>query len=209
MSTDHLNNALNSSWSSGDDQGSDPTHYSQVGHSSSQDLHHSGMADLNQNYGTDQFSGINDPGLINPDYHQAGYYHQPDYHQPDYHQSVGYGDNFQYGDRAYDLGNVGYEHQTLSFASQGTVLNSSSQSHSCVYTTINDYGQIYKHTEGESGGYYVGSINGRKVYNFSNQYLRAVSVERYKSRSMNTGNLWPSQLRGKIVAKDTKNFFVA
>ena len=48
-----------------------------------------------------------------------------------------------------------------------SVFHSSSQSDSCTYTTIDDYGSIYKHTP-EGNSHYEGYVKGRTVYNASN-----------------------------------------
>lgn len=96
----------------------------------------------------------------------------PHYQQHDYHQSGGYEDSFTYSHGSYNFGDMGnHEYHSLSFASKQMVMESSSHHH-CPYTTISDSGDIYKHTsDSSSDSYYVGHINGRSVYNLSNDYL--------------------------------------
>lgn len=178
--TDDLNNALNAitSLGSSDVFSSDPTLYSQVGDSSTQDnLHHSGMPDFNQHHGVEAFSfstGFDGGGVFDnnqPDYSLADSTN-PNYPQSDYHQSLGYGDSSLHSDRGYDLGDMGQpEHHSLSFASQHQVMQcSSSHSDNCPSITIDSYGHIDKHTS-DSSSEYVGRVDGRSIYNLASHCL--------------------------------------
>ncbi len=61
------------------------------------------------------------------------------------------------------------DNRTLHFESHLMVMNSSS--HHCLYTTISDSGQVYKHTsDNPNDSYYVGYISNGSIYNSSGYY---------------------------------------